>query len=916
MAGDAEAEAQSFSSLRARFEQLASPSLGTTAAAGPAAPRPKLAPKPSGLVRSPASSKPPDTPAAGSAKSPLSLPEAGREGKASISPAASGSPGGFAKIPSARSMQPVDAPSDSREDHKSSPPSVDALPSSETSPLSPFEDHADEPAESPVDIFAAAPVVTITDDGSEPDARPLKPTSPPLDRQATLRRPPPPRPAHSRLASGVASPPSFASLLPQIQTDDASLKAPSPSTSNPATPSPTSSVRNLVSQFNSTPEPADLRSHSAPTTTFSTPSMRDLSSNPLDDAVSLPVSPFEAGREPVEAEVEAPFDDPYSSDSTYSSSTDEESADEKSSPPEVKPAIPPRPVLPEHPIAMTPPVKRGSVPPLPSRPVTQPTSPQSASFPERRGSAPVAAPALSRSPAASLSLASDRPSSPAIAAPLLPPSRTEHAASLSVPSAAPPALPARVAGGPPVPLPPRPAKSASTGADPVAPTPTPAPTTATPAPGTAYVPPPPRRTPAATAKIAPIRPAVTASGVDGSSEGEDEETSKVQEYPDATFANRRPPTHRYRRPVHATNQFSAWTVRGSRVVTAHHRLHLWHSSSNGVTSSPLPVGHDQQKFMSLEWRGADSDRPEDEGRYLWCGTKEGHLYEVDLEQQAVTESRPSAHAYPVTAIYRYRRSMVTVDESGKVMVWAEKDGRAASLSAATPLQQRLPLQQTWTAMIGDELWTSSGPTTKAGSTAVSMRSPQIRVFDPTGARGGAFSLLSRPLVTPEYAGYVGAVTCHAIVPEQDHLVYLGHDNGYMSVWDRAAYQCTHVQRVAAGSVSALVGVRRFLWAGFRTGNICVYDVSAEPWTVVKTWKAHADPVIGLMVDTASLWQVRPSPKQIMRSSEADEKAILATGRDTSGGECFERDGLPVGRLPARGLDWFVRLLYEPEVHLS
>ncbi|GJN88709.1 hypothetical protein Rhopal_001675-T1 [Rhodotorula paludigena] len=414
-------------------------------------------------------------------------------------------------------------------------------------------------------------------------------------------------------------------------------------------------------------------------------------------------------------------------------------------------------------------------------------------------------------------------------------------------SVPPTALPSRQASVPPVALPPRPPPIASPALSRSS-------SVSLPAPPITYVPPPPPTR--SGDRLAPQRPNIVPSGEDGSSEGEDDD-SKTQEYPDATFANRRPPVLRSRRPISASNQFSAWAIRGSKVVTAHHRVHVWWPSSSGAPSESVPIGNDQQKFLAVEFRGADVDAPQDDGRYVWCGTKEGVLYEVDTENLAVTNVKQSAHVHPVNWIFRLGRGMVTLDDSGKIIFWGDSSdngGRAAQLSGSFK-QQRVPERQTWAGMVGNELWTSSGPVAnKPGASAVSMRSPQIRVFDPSGARGTAFSLLARPLVTPERAGLVGAVTAHAIVPAQDHLVFLAHDNGYVSVWDRETYSCSLVQRISPYGVSALVGVRRFLWAGFRTGHVYVYDVSTEPWVVVKAWKAHKDPIIRLAVDPASLWK--------------------------------------------------------------
>lgn len=197
--------------------------------------------------------------------------------------------------------------------------------------------------------------------------------------------------------------------------------------------------------------------------------------------------------------------------------------------------------------------------------------------------------------------------------------------------------------------------------------------------------------------------------------------------------------------------------------------------------------------------------------------------------------------------------MITLDESGKVLIWGSFDSTEAPDLTGDFTSQRIADKQTFSALIGNELWTSSGPATKQGASALQMRSPQIRVYDPT--LRGAFSVLPRPITTPESVGHVGAVTARAIVPKQNHLVYLGHDNGYISVWNRETKDCLIVQRVSPYMITSLAGVGRRLWAGFRTGMIYIYDVNTEPWVVHKAWRAHKDPVTKIVVDPASLWTV-------------------------------------------------------------
>ncbi|GAA6006332.1 uncharacterized protein JCM10292_002652 [Rhodotorula paludigena] len=842
MGGSDEEAPASVSNLRARFEQLSSApptpkGEKPTALAGVKAEVPAPAGKPTGLQRS-----------ATVQRAGVGLPS-GTEGESGGHPAADqgevkddGKGAEAAEAPPAARLAPPARPPK---------PSASPRPASQGAALPPSPAPPPPPVGLPSQTpQTAAPLSAESEDPHEGAARPApvslasRPRNGPTT--ASFRRPAPPPPTARSTASSLAPEahdakgialevPGLGTLQPQVPS-----RVPSPV---PPPVSPALSVKSLASRFNEPP------STSASTMPSTSPSLVNTPSPAESDAEA---DPFEKDKGEQDSD-----DEVYESSegSIYSSSP------EQSRVLPARPAIPPRPLIVEMP--PTPSAPTTAIPPrpptLPSRSSTLSSAQTSMAVPLVASPAPITPP-LARSPSAGSQAALPQPTSFSLPPPPLPKRETGVSPAPAVsPKAPPPALPSRTASVPPTALP-----SRQAGVLPVALPPRPPPiaspalsrssSVSLPAPPITYVPPPPPTR--SGDRLAPQRPNIVPSGEDGSSEGEDDD-SKTQEYPDATFANRRPPVLRSRRPVSASNQFSVWAIRGSKVVTAHHRVHVWWPSSSGAPSESVPIGNDQQKFLAVEFRGADVDAPQDDGRYVWCGTKEGVLYEVDTENLAVTNVKQSAHVHPVNWIFRLGRGMITLDDSGKIIFWGDSSdngGRAAQLSGSFK-QQRVPERQTWAGMVGDELWTSSGPlANKPGASAVSMRSPQIRVFDPSGARGTAFSLLPRPLVTPEQAGLVGAVTAHAIVPAQDHLVYLAHDNGYVSVWDREAYTCSLVQRISPYGVSALVGVRRFLWAGFRTGHIYVYDVSTEPWVVVKAWKAHKDPIIRLVVDPASLWK--------------------------------------------------------------
>ncbi|GAA5932802.1 uncharacterized protein JCM15063_002209 [Sporobolomyces koalae] len=685
-----------------------------------------------------------------------------------------------------------------------------------------------------------------------PPARPPKP--PTLNRSATLSR------AHTATTgiTSTAEPPTLPVNLVRSTT----------ATYRKAPPPPVSGTQSSFSSVETTLVPTSVPRATIPTNFATLQPQTNEESRPASSASSVKsmasrfdatetgyrgrddkLDPFggpgtdrsdeisEVDGDEVRAQQDDNDEEDFASDSTYTSSDEDEEAYLSKSA-LARPVVPPRPILPVR--SETEPVPRAAPvppPPLPARSGTgSSTSSSSSTLAAPEGTA---ASVLTRSPANSISNGSSVPPGP-----VLPP----RAGTVPpVANRAPPVLPARSLRPP----------SPETLRAPATPM------------SSAYVPPPPpTRTVHATDKVAPKVPTLARDLSSGDEDEIDEAAAKAQEFPDATFANRRPPTLRQRRTIQSNNHFYSFAIRGHQVVTAHHRIHLWRPATSALADE-IAIEGDKHKFLSLEFRAAGLHNPEEDGRYVWAGTKEGHVYEFDTAERVITQVRTNLHSHPVSHIFRIGRAMLTLDDSGKCHFFPQaEDGRAALLGGPSR-QQRVPDKQTFAAVVGDELWTSSGPVTKPGSTAVSMRSPQIRAFDPTGAR--SFSLLPRPLVTPESAGPIGAVTASAVVPSQPNLVFLGHDNGFVSVWDRANnYSCILVQRLSPYSISALVGVKRYLWAGFRTGYVYVYDVDKDPWTVLKAWKAHKDPVVSLVIDPSALWT-----EEILQvaSATADEVSL-------------------------------------------
>ncbi|KAG8855867.1 hypothetical protein FRB96_006689 [Tulasnella sp. 330] len=332
------------------------------------------------------------------------------------------------------------------------------------------------------------------------------------------------------------------------------------------------------------------------------------------------------------------------------------------------------------------------------------------------------------------------------------------------------------------------------------------------------------------------------------------------------------------------------------------------------------------------------------GRYLWVGTRDGALIEVDTRTGEVTAAKTDVHrGVNVTHILRYKDAMVTLDEMGKALVFctmATSDGGgggdqdddgwtdlgASLLNSATPRLVRIADRQAFACLLYGRLWTSvgsmslgaggslesgigagggvgigavggAGGGTSAGSSSGSGRGSLIRVYDifsvasaqtsvdsgmelPSPASGSpatATSVTSNSnksgVLLPTESG-VGAVTSATVLPTRPGQVYLGHEGGYITIWETSPPSsstttpaaCVATLKISTSDILCLEGVHNRLWCGYRNGSISAYDVETKPWTVTNVWKhgGHQDeeapwesgkakiepPVVRLMVDVA------------------------------------------------------------------
>src|SRR5690606_37770812 len=141
-------------------------------------------------------------------------------------------------------------------------------------------------------------------------------------------------------------------------------------------------------------------------------------------------------------------------------------------------------------------------------------------------------------------------------------------------------------------------------------------------------------------------------------------------------------------------------------------------------------------------------------------------------------------------------------------------------------------------VVGDQLWVASGK--------------MIYVYEPTLDQRVQFNVTTRPITAIKPAG---DITCGATLPGDPDKVYFGHSDGKVSIYSRSQLACLDVVSVSLYKINSLAGVGSYLWAGFRTGMMYVYDVQSRPWRVTKDWQAHEHPIVEVVADRSSIWKI-------------------------------------------------------------
>ena len=354
----------------------------------------------------------------------------------------------------------------------------------------------------------------------------------------------------------------------------------------------------------------------------------------------------------------------------------------------------------------------------------------------------------------------------------------------------------------------------------------------------AKMPPPPTRIIAIGDRLPAVRPALSDDESEDSGDEDDPKSKLLNTMPDTSHSSRRSPVLDCH--IYETVQVQSQTHAGIVCAAGHiyvaatgHHVKVYDLSSSETPISVLDgkdVGLKELKATSLEFCPATA--ASDKGRFVWIGTKEGHMIEIDVTTGNLTGSKLSLHLYAITRILRRGNSMITLDDTGKVTILTPSSaGEDLRLASAQARGARISDRQEFVEMLAGKLWTSARETSISGA-----RGPAVRIYDILNPGSAIRSVLpTEP---------VGTVTSGTTLSSRPNHVYLGHEGGFVTIWrtttDDGIPMCEEVVRVSNSDVLCLAGINDRIWVGGRNGTIAAYSVESHPWVMTNNWAAHGN----------------------------------------------------------------------------
>ncbi|KAI9103199.1 Endonuclease/exonuclease/phosphatase [Phlyctochytrium arcticum] len=302
--------------------------------------------------------------------------------------------------------------------------------------------------------------------------------------------------------------------------------------------------------------------------------------------------------------------------------------------------------------------------------------------------------------------------------------------------------------------------------------------------------------------------------------------------PDTVHTNRRPPLaeHLPNTDIYLKTPPRCFAISGFYACSGSEKIRVWYIPT-GENIRTISVG--EMKMYAFAF--PPTLYVEDEGRYLWVALEKGEIIEVDISVGEIVDRR-SLHSATVTHMMRYHGQLWTLDENGALKIWSVDPERQRVSLQQRPRGVRVSGKQTVAFAANDRLWTAAGKV--------------IEVYHPMGDMSSCFQQRFEISMT------AGQVTCFAATRDGT-IVFSGHDDGKITVWDAVHLVKKRVITAGMYRVTSLLGVgSEYLWAGFSTGKIYIYDVRKIDggWTAVKEFSAyHSNSVDEMLIDDRSVF---------------------------------------------------------------
>ncbi|KTW29766.1 hypothetical protein T552_00973 [Pneumocystis carinii B80] len=314
------------------------------------------------------------------------------------------------------------------------------------------------------------------------------------------------------------------------------------------------------------------------------------------------------------------------------------------------------------------------------------------------------------------------------------------------------------------------------------------------------------------------------------------ENQPTTDYPDSSQTNRRRPIFKNGPlEIRGRSEIKYFLVSGDYLCSCGTIIKVWNIKT-GEHIWSLPCNDMKITSMSfVPCRNVD-----EEGTRIWLGTKDGHILEINIFYQGFVDKRFGIHSHPIIFMLRCGYELWTLDDSGKLLIWSDDTHKNGLHLQSTPRAYKVVAKASFCFVVKNQLWLGV--------------SRSVYVYNPLAyVNKLPFITTNRPIV-PHLP--VGEISCGTFLRDQPDLVYLGHQDGKISVYSISSLTCLDVINVSLYNIVSLIGVGNYLWAAFKTGMIYVYDLQSKPRKVMKGWWAHKFPILKLQLDTTSIWKVK------------------------------------------------------------